>query len=157
MKYILLLFSIILVLGCTSTQFSGMAIANGDNISVDYTGSLEDGTVFDSSLGRGPLEFSAGSGRMIRGFDAAVIGMHVGEEKNVTIKPEDAYGPYNTSYIVEVSIGNIPDNAKVGDTLYSGSRSVHVIQIGNETAMLDANHPLAGKTLIFKIRIVKIN
>lgn len=154
MKYILALLAIILILGCTST---GKAIVKGDNVSVAYIGSFENGTVFDSSVGRAPLEFSAGKGQVIKGFDAAVIGMHVNEEKNITIKPEDAYGPYNANNVLTVPASYLPPGAKAGDTLYSGGRPVRVIDVNNETALIDTNHPLAGKTLMFRIRIVKIN
>ena len=158
MKYITALLSIVLVLGCIGAQstFSGKVVAKGDHIALDYTGSFENGTVFDSSSSKGPLEFYAGQGQMIKGFDAAVIGMHVGEEKNVTIAPQEAYGLYDARNIIEAPISSIPNNTKVGDTLYAGTQSVRVIEINSTVAVLDANHPLAGKTLIFRIRLVKI-
>ena len=118
---------------------------------------LENGTIFDSSVGRAPLEFNAGAGQMIKGFDTAVIGMHLNEEKTVTIKPEDAYGPYSINNTLAVPIVNIPNGTKVGDILYAGTRSARVLEIENNTVLLDVNHPLAGKTLTFKIKIVKIN
>ena len=165
-KYFLALVAIILVLGCTTnapqnstfnSTSASQVVKTGDHISVDYTGMLENGTIFDSSAGRVPLEFNAGGGQMIKGFDAAVIGMRVGEEKTVTIKPEDAYGQYDEKNIVAIPITSVPNGTKVGDTLYAGRQSARVLDIKNNTAVLDVNHPLAGKTLIFKIKIVKIN
>ncbi len=171
MKYALSIFALlatILVLGCvgtgqvanttnTSTNTTSANIVKaGDTISVDYTGTLENGTVFDTSIGRQPLEFKAGAGQMIKGFDAAVIGMSLGEEKTITIQPQDAYGQYSQSNVISVPIANIPNNTKVGDTLYAGTQTVKVLEINSTSALIDANHPLAGKTLIFKIKIVKI-
>ncbi|MFA4820363.1 MAG: peptidylprolyl isomerase [Candidatus Aenigmatarchaeota archaeon] len=152
MKYYLALLFVVLVLGCVQTQ-TGKAVAKGDNVSVDYTGMFENGTIFDS----GKLQFSAGAGQMIKGFDAAVIGMHEGEEKNVTIKPEDAYGAYSPNNVVGIPSTNVPDDTKAGDVLYAGSQQVRVLEVRNDTVFIDANHPLAGKTLVFRIRIVKIN
>ena len=158
MKYYFALLSIVLVLGCVGTQSPlGKVVAIGDNVSVDYTGMFENGTVFDSSAGRVLLEFSVGAGQMIKGFDAAVVGMHLGEERNVTIKPDDAYGNYSLSNIVMVSVQDVPDGTKTGSILYVNGQQVRVLDIRNNTVFIDMNHPLAGKTLVFRIRIVKIN
>jgi peptidylprolyl isomerase len=166
MKQIFLLLSLVLVLGCVGTQTNstanttinttGLVVAAGDHVFVDYTGRLENGTIFDSSLGRAPLEFDAGAGQMIAGFDNAVIGMRVGEEKTVTLPPEEAYGPVDPINIVNVSRTLIPNNTKVGDILYAGSRAVVVLEIFNDTVTIDGNHPLAGKTLIFDIKLVDV-
>ena len=168
MKYILALISVILVLGCVSTTQNNtnstgteipadfLTVANGYRIAVDYTGMFENGTIFDSSVGGEPLEFDAGEGQMIKGFDDAVIGMQVGEEKTVTIKPEDAYGLYDAKKIIEFPVSRVPNNTKVGDTLYSGPLPVRVVAINSTNVTIDINHPLAGKTLIFSIKIVKI-
>ncbi|HIG96943.1 MAG TPA: peptidylprolyl isomerase [Candidatus Aenigmarchaeota archaeon] len=158
MKYYFALLSIVLVLGCVGTQSPlGKVVAIGDNVSVDYTGMFENGTVFDSSAGRVPLEFSVGAGQMIKGVDAAVVGMHLDEERNVTIKPDDAYGNYSLSNIVMVSVQDVPDGTKTGSILYVNGQQVRVLDIRNNTVFIDMNHPLAGKTLVFRIRIVKIN
>jgi len=158
MKYYFALLSIVLVLGCVGTQSPlGKVVAIGDNVSVDYTGMFENGTVFDSSAGRVLLEFSVGAGQMIKGFDAAVVGMHLDEERNVTIKPDDAYGNYSLSNIVMVSVQDVPDGTKTGSILYVNGQQVRVLDIRNNTVFIDMNHPLAGKTLVFRIRIVKIN
>lgn len=131
-------------------------VAKGDTVSVDYTGRLENGTVFDSSSGRAPLEFTAGGGQMIAGFDAAVIGMHLNETKTVTIPPEQAYGMPRSDLIFDVPIANIPNGTKVGSTLYANMQQFTVVSINKTAAVLDGNHPLAGKTLIFDIKIVGI-
>jgi len=158
MKYYFALLSIVLVLGCVGTQSPlGKVVAIGDNVSVDYTGMFENGTVFDSSAGRVLLEFSVGAGQMIKGFDAAVVGMHLDEERNVTIKPDEAYGNYSLSNIVMVSVQDVPDGTKTGSILYVNGQQVRVLDIRNNTVFIDMNHPLAGKTLVFRIRIVKIN
>ena len=158
MKYYFALLSIVLVLGCVGTQSPlGKVVAIGDNVSVDYTGMFENGTVFDSSAGRVPLEFSVGAGQMIKGVDAAVVGMHLDEERNVTIKPDDAYGNYSLSNIVMVSVQDVTDGTKTGSILYVNGQQVRVLDIRNNTVFIDMNHPLAGKTLVFRIRIVKIN
>src|SRR3989344_6117200 len=149
MKYLAALFAVFLVLGCVNN----MSVEEGDHVSVDYTGKLEDGTVFDS--GRG-LEFDVGADQMIKGFDAAVIGMNENQTKTVTLQPEDAYGMPNPNYIAQVPIANVPSGTKVGDTLYAGGQRVVVTAVSNETVTIDANHPLAGKVLIFDIKVVKI-
>ncbi|HLC76570.1 MAG TPA: peptidylprolyl isomerase [archaeon] len=132
-------------------------IEAGDQIAVEYTGKLQDGTVFDSSAGRAPLEFTAGAGQMIKGFDTAVIGMKQGEKKTVTLPPEEAYGMPDTANVFVLPLSNIPNGTKVGDALYAtNGQSVVLIAVTNETATIDANHFLAGKTLIFDIEVVKI-
>jgi len=165
MKYLIALIPILLVLGCVSnlmgvTNMNNNTVSGGvkagDAVSVDYTGRLENGSVFDSSVGKAPLEFTAGAGEMIAGFDAAVIGMRVGEEKTVTLPPEEAYGATNPENIVEVPLNRTPEGVKVGDALYSGGVAVKVVAVTNETVTIDANHPLAGKTLTFKIKLLKI-
>lgn len=161
MKYFALVFAVFLVLGCVNNVPSNnstttAAVAAGDQVFVDYTGRLEDGSVFDSSEGRQPLEFTAGAGQMIKGFDAAVIGMKEGEKKTITLSPEEAYGMPSPDLIVQVPLANVPNRTKIGDVLYSGSQQVIVIAVTNETVTIDANHFLAGKALIFDIEIVGI-
>lgn len=146
---------IFLSLGCVNDMQS-ISIEKGDRIAVEYTGTLEDSTVFDSSAGRAPLEFEAGAGQMIKGFDAAVIRMKEGQEKNITIPPEEAYGAYDVNAVIEVPLASMPNGTQPGDTLYAAGRPVKVLEIRNETAMIDTNHPLAGKTLIFQIKVISI-
>ncbi len=126
---------------------------NGDHVFVHYTGTLDDGTVFDSS--REPLEFDIGAGQMIAGFDSAVVGMKAGQEKTVKIKAADAYGEINNDLIRDVPKAQAP-NANPGDMLYAGGQPVKVVSVGNTTVKIDFNHPFAGKDLTFKITMVKI-
>lgn len=136
-------------------------VESGDKIKVDYRGTLQDGTEFDSSLkeGREPLEFTAGSGQMIKGFDDAVIGMKLNGEKTVALKPEDAYGMPDTEKIIEVPVKDLIDSGiepEVGMMVNSSMGSAKIIEINGETARLDFNHPLAGKNLTFWIKVVGI-
>lgn len=140
-----------------------MVIKKSDLICVEYTGKLESGEIFDSSNHGShshPLIFRAGEGQMIPGFDKAVIGMEKGQEKIITLKPEEAYGDKREELTKKVPIGNIPKEAKAGSTLYmqtpQGPVPLTIIEINDKEATIDFNHPLAGKTLIFNIKIVGI-
>jgi FKBP-type peptidyl-prolyl cis-trans isomerase 2 len=137
--------------------------AAGDTVAVHYTGKLEDGSVFDSSAGKSPLRFAVGAGQMIKGFDAAVRGMHVGDKKQVKLDPEDAYGRRDEDRLVKVPkerLGEMADKVKVGDKLAmrSGARAMPVVvtAVGEKEITIDANHPLAGKTLVFDIELVEL-
>jgi len=138
-----------------------MAIVKGDKIKVEYEGSFEGGEVFDSSDKHGqPLEFEAGAGKVVKGFDNAVIGMEVGEEKEVTLKPEDAYGMPDPRAVQRVPKRMMPPDVEVGSELgipLDGGQTMpaKVIEIVGDMIKIDMNHPLAGKTLIFKIKIVE--
>ncbi|MCO6496217.1 MAG: peptidylprolyl isomerase [Chitinophagaceae bacterium] len=136
---------------------------NGDKVKVHYTGRLTNGEQFDSSVGREPLAFTVGAGQMIKGFDSAIPGMEEGEKKTITIAPEDAYGPVNEEAIIEFPLKNIPDSLEiaVGMQLQLQSSAgypvpVVVKEIREDVAVLDANHRLAGKELIFDIELVEI-
>jgi len=139
-----------------------MVVKKGDKIKVDYKGSLESGEVFDASEKHGePLEFVAGEGAVVSGFDAAVIGMDVGEEKTVTLKPEEAYGMPDERAIQTVSTDNFPKGAKegmmVGVPLPNGQKiPARITKLDDKEVTIDMNHLLAGKTLIFWIKIVSI-
>jgi FKBP-type peptidyl-prolyl cis-trans isomerase SlpA len=132
-------------------------------VKVNYTGKLENGDIFDSSLneGREPLIAKLGMGKLIRGFEAGLVGMTIGESKTIEIEPKDAYGLVSEDMIVEVPIDNIPKGAKVGDMLQSmtnaGPVNVSVISVNEKTVTLDANHPLAVKKLIFELEVLEIN
>ena len=136
-------------------------VKNNDYISVDYTGTFKDGEVFDSSKGRDPLTFKAGAGMVIKGFDSGVLGMIVGEEKEIQIKAENAYGPVNTQEQV-LSKKMFPDK----DILEIGKESqvmtnmgpmiIKINKIEGEKVKATLNHPLAGKDLVFKVKLVKI-
>ena len=139
------------------------AAKKGDNVKIHYKGTLQDGTVFDSSEGRDPLGFTVGSGQVITGFDEAVMGMSEGEAKNVTIPVEKAYGPRNDELVMPVPLSQVPEdlNPEVGQQLQMGGPDgqpviVSVVDITDEHIMLDANPPLAGEDLTFDIELVAI-
>lgn len=136
----------------------------GDKISVHYTGKLTDGTLFDSSAEREPLEFEIGSGMVIKGFDEGVTGMSVGEKKTVYIPAAEAYGDMNPEHMAVFNKAEIPSDIpyEVGMQLnmhQDGSGQVMpvtVVEVTDTTITLDANHPLAGKDLIFDLELVAI-
>ncbi len=135
-------------------------VEKGDLIKVEYIGKFPDTKeVFDKSEGRGPLEFTAGAGQMIKGFDDAVIGMKLNEEKTVIIAPEDAYGSADSGKKAEVPIAQIQgeEEVKVGSTLFAGNgQQGTVIEIKDDIAVIEFKHPMAGKTLEFWIKVVEI-
>lgn len=137
-------------------------IAKGDKVRVHYTGTLADGTVFDSSRERDPLEFTLGSGMLIPGFEQAVIGLGQGESVTVEIDPEDGYGPYDPELVFTVAKAQVPSHIplKEGTPLQlsneQGQMDVLITEVGPEEITLDANHPLAGKILTFAIEVVEI-
>jgi FKBP-type peptidyl-prolyl cis-trans isomerase 2 len=138
-------------------------IKNGDTVKVHYTGKLDDGTVFDSSLteGRTPLEVVLGSNMLIKGFENGLIGLSEGDKKTLEINPSEGYGEYQKEMINEIPKTSVPENVKVGEMLQGmspmGPINVKVVQINEETVVIDANHPLAGKNLVFDIEIVSVN
>ncbi|MDZ7260883.1 MAG: peptidylprolyl isomerase [candidate division KSB1 bacterium] len=135
----------------------------GDTVRVHYRGSLEDGTVFDSSFEREPLELTLGQGLVIPGFENAVVGMEEGDTKPVTILPEDGFGQYREDLVVVIERSQIPPhiNPQPGMTLQLRSdegmiTELIVTDIDEDTITLDANHPLAGERLIFEITLLEI-
>ncbi len=135
-------------------------VETGNSIAIEYKGTLADGTQFDASEGRGPLEFTAGAGQMIKGFDSAVIGMALNEEKTVTLQPSEAYGETDPSKVVEVPKANIGDADKleVGMSITSSQGVNGVVkEIKDDVIVIDFNHQLAGKPLTFWIKVVKID
>jgi len=134
----------------------------GDTVHVHYTGRLDDGEEFDSSRGREPLRFTLGSGSVIAGFDDAITGMSVGQEKQVTIPADQAYGQHRDDLVLRVGRDQFPDNydPQVGEQVQleaDGQRFVvTVTDVQDERVTLDGNHPLAGKPLIFDLRLVDI-
>jgi len=135
---------------------------NGDKVRINYTGSLDDGHVFDSSEGRDPLEFTLGSRQVIAGFDAGVEGMTVGEKKTVAIEPEDAYGNHNPDRVQKVQRNQFPTDAdiKVGTQFQASTDNgpivVSVIAMDKDEVTIDANHALASKRLNFALELVEI-
>ncbi|GAB5522413.1 MAG: peptidylprolyl isomerase [Roseivirga sp.] len=135
----------------------------GDKVKVHYTGRLKDGTQFDSSAGRAPLEFEVGAGMMIKGFDAAVNGMAVGDKVTAEIPAAEAYGAENPELIIDVPRTNLPPdlNPEVGQQLGMSQPNgqqvpVRIREVHEEKVVIDANHDLAGKDLIFDIELVEI-
>jgi len=142
-----------------------MTVKKGDKVKVEYTGTLEDGTVFDASEKHGkPLEFEAGSGMVIPGFDNAVVGMKKDEEKEVKIEAKDAYGDVNPQLTQKIPRDKIPPEPEpkagmmIGLAMPDGRQFPAIIKEVTDTEVtIDLNHPLAGKTLTFKIKVVGIN
>lgn len=135
----------------------------GDTVNVHYTGKLEDGTVFDTSRSRHPLQFTIGKGQVIAGFEHAIIGMNLGESKTMTVPVEQAYGDRRQDMIVTVQRDQLPPdlNPAVGQRLELTQTDdqtilVTVTDMTDATLTLDANHPLAGKDLTFEIELLKI-
>ena len=135
----------------------------GDTVKIHYTGRLEDGTVFDSSSDREPLEFTINQGQVIPGFEEAVLGMTPGESKTEKIPMDQAYGPHREEMVLEVSREQIPPdlNPEVGQQLQiqqanGQSVPVFVTDVTEAQITLDANHPLAGEDLTFDIQLVEI-
>ncbi len=138
-------------------------VKSGDTVKVHYHGRLTDGTTFDSSEGREPLEFEVGSGMVIKGFDDGVTGMKVGDKKTINIPVDEAYGPVNESMLVEFPKANFPAEMvpEVGMQLNMTSGDGQVIPVvitavKDDIISLDANHPLAGEDLVFDLELVEI-
>jgi len=189
MKYILILIGlIILLMGCPEQDSSEIAVTGavvnnepvqstidqplkvepGDMVKVDYTGTFQDGNVFDTSEGREPLQFMAGVGQMIPGFDNAVIGMGINEEKHIVLPPEEAYGTLEDveePYIDTVSISILETNGisdfNVGMELFAPGATAVIKDINMDGGFVTMEvtpipHPLAGETLIFDFKVVEI-
>ncbi|MBO4335518.1 MAG: peptidylprolyl isomerase [Desulfovibrio sp.] len=141
----------------------GTIVQTGSNVTVHYTGTLEDGTVFDSSRGREPLVFEQGKGMLIKGFENAVEGRAAGETVTVTIPPAEAYGEYDPRQIFSVAKAQVPDSIplEIGTKLQLSSEKgvlfVTISDITDEEVTLDGNHELAGKTLTFEIEILSVS
>lgn len=135
----------------------------GDTVRVHYTGKLDDGSVFDSSQGRDPLEFTLGGGQVIPGFEQAILGMQPGESKTVTIESDEAYGPRREELTLQVGRSQLPPEMEpeVGQRLQmqQGEQTVVVMITGvdAESVTLDANHPLAGQDLTFELELVEVD
>jgi len=135
----------------------------GDKVQVNYKGYLEDGTIFDSSEGKAPLDVTLGSGTVIPGFDAALTGMEAGDKKTVKIPMDQAYGNHNAEMVMQVPIDQVPPDLKpeIGQKLQVGGENgelmtVEILDLTDEFIVLDANPPLAGKDLIFDLELVAI-
>jgi peptidylprolyl isomerase len=136
----------------------------GDTVQVHYTGKFDDGSVFDSSAGRDPLEFTVGSGQVIPGFEQAVEGMAVGQTKTVTIPAAEAYGDRVAEAVLQVPREQLPPDLEpeVGQQLVMQSRDgrqipIVVVEVTEDSITIDANHPLAGRDLTFEIELVAVH
>ena len=138
-------------------------VETNSTVILNYTGKLEDGSVFDSSLveGREPLKATLGKNELITGFENGLVGMSIGEKKTVEIDPENAYGEILDHLIQEVDKTQMPGDVEVGTALQAqtqmGPVNFVVKEVKDDTVILDANHPLAGKKLIFDLEIVSIS
>jgi len=137
--------------------------ANGDNVKVHYKGSLDDGSVFDSSEGREPLAFQVGSGQVIKGFDDAVTGLEVGQSRTVRMPPEEAYGPVQEGLMMEVPKADLPEGMPMdlGMQLQAQNPNgqmvvLSLVEVKEDTVILDGNHELAGQALTFEVELVEI-
>ncbi|HOI18244.1 MAG TPA: peptidylprolyl isomerase [Candidatus Woesearchaeota archaeon] len=140
-----------------------MEIEKNSKVSVEYTGTLEDGSVFDSNVGKEPLKFLAGTGMVIKGFDDAVLGKSKDDEIEVKIEPRDAYGEKNEQLVQTIPLNAIPEKIpkEIGVVMQikfpDGNMGfATIINIEGETVTIDMNHPLAGQTLNFKIKIISV-
>lgn len=136
-------------------------IENGKIVDVHYTGKLNDGSVFDSSEGREPLRFEVGSGQIIPGFESAIMGKVVGDKVTVTISPSEAYGESREELFVSIPNERLPGEVQVGQVLEATSqdgRSSQVVvhEVNEDHVIINGNHPLAGKELVFDIEVVSI-
>ena len=146
----------------TTTSNTPMTISKGNTISIEYTLTLENKEVVDTNVGKKPLKFVQGSHEIIPGLETALEGMKIGENKQVTVPPENGYGPQNPQAILEVPIDQVPPEARRVGTVLQGKdaegRMVHprVAEVKDQAVVLDFNHPLAGKTLYFDVTILDI-
>ena len=158
----ILLLGTMLAVGCDGKESVEVA-KDGDTVRVHYTGTLEDGTQFDSSVGGEPLEFTMGAGNVIEGFEKAVTGMQVGESKTVTIPSDEAYGEHRDDLVLVISREQLPEGMDPGlgqqlQMQQTDGRKILVTVIGTSetTITVDANHSLAGRDLTFEIELVEI-
>jgi len=149
-----ILAALILAAGCTGPQ--QQTAATGDNVTVEYTGMYLNGTVFDTSVGRAPLTFMIGGGRVIPGFNDAVIGMAVDETKEVTIPVDEAYGQHRDDLVFYINRTALPADTAVGQIFLQNSAQFRVVAVNETTVTLDANSPLAGQDLTFTIKLLAI-
>lgn len=135
----------------------------GNTVKIHYKGTLEDGSVFDTSVGRDPFEFVLGSGMVIPGFDTGVTGMAVGEKKTITIPAAEAYGEHRDDMVIDVSRTQLPPDMEpeigmmlMADTTEGGKAQLKIVEVNGDSVKLDGNHPLAGKALTFELELLEI-
>jgi peptidylprolyl isomerase len=161
-----ILFFYLILFSNLQTAFADQVAKKGDNVSIEYEGSLENGTVFDNSKSHDkPFQFIVGSGQVIPGFDKAVIGMKLMEQKKITLQPTEAYGETNQKLTHKVLRSELPPEPepKPGMGLMMGggpggsARRAMITEVTKKHIVIDMNHPLAGKSLTFKIKLIKIS
>jgi len=164
--YFFILFFYLIFLGILAPAFADQIAKKGDKVSIEYEGSLEDGTVFDNSKSHDkPFQFIVGSGQVIPGFDKAVIGMELMEQKTFTLQPAEAYGEINRKLTHQVLRSKLPPKPepKAGMGLMMGGgpggtpRMAMITEVTKEYIVIDMNHPLAGKSLTFAIKLIRIS
>lgn len=138
-------------------------VKKGSRVKVFYTGKLNDGTVFESNIGKAPLEFTVGKGKVIKGFETAVIGMALGQSKTVKFKPAEAYGPKDPDLVWTIAASELPSGTsqvpgqEVALTRLDGTRiEGRIIAVEGDKVMVDENHPLAGRSLTFEIKVADL-
>lgn len=141
----------------------GRTAESGDTVRVHYTGTLDDGTVFDSSRDGEPLEFVLGEGQVIEGFEEALLGMREGESREVELPPDKAYGERSDELVIQVDRDELPEDLdpEVGQTLAVDTgdeeeMAAWVAEVGDASITVDLNHPLAGRTLAFEVELVEL-
>ncbi len=139
-------------------------VENGKYVQIQYTGTFDSGEIFDSNVGSDALEFQVGSGSIINGLDQGVIGMKLEDEKDIMVKPEEGYGDYNKAFVLTVPLDEMkrnfdPEPGMVISIQMENGNLVpaRITEVNDESVILDLNHPLAGKTLHFKVKILAIN
>lgn len=138
-------------------------VKDGSKVGIEYTLKLDDGSIADTSEGSAPLVYQQGAGQMLPALEQSLAGLAVGDEKKVTLSPEQGYGPIQEELYQSVGIEEIPDDARTVGTLLvaqdarGNQRRVQVREVRDEEIVLDLNHPLAGKTLFFEVKIVSID
>ena len=139
-----------------------MIIANGSKVAIEYTLTLGDDQVVDTNVGGQPLQFTTGEGHIIAGLENALTGKQQGDSLSVTVTPEEGYGPVNQEAIIEVQTNQLPENARQvgmqvqGQTPEGQTVRAQVVELRDEVAVLDFNHPLAGKTLHFSVTVLDV-
>jgi peptidylprolyl isomerase len=139
-------------------------VEKGKYVQIQYTGTFDSGEIFDSNVGQDALEFQVGSGSIINGLDQGVMGMKIEDEKDITVKPEEGYGDYNDAFILTIPLAEMKTNFDpepemiISIQMENGSLvPARITEVNDESVILDLNHPLAGKTLHFKVKILAIN
>ncbi len=158
---ILALLGILLTASSVAAEDS-VAVAAGSPVSFEFTLTLEDGTVADTSIGRAPMSITQGQNQILPGLEAALIGMQVDESKKVVLAPEQGFGPVDPEKFQEIPIERIPaENRRAGDVIIGEAPTgqkipIRVHEVRDDVAVLDFNHPMAGQTLTFDVKIVSI-